>query len=80
MTHPSTSRRRQLWIRLAVLTGGLLPLLGDCDPQIQQTVEDGVINVSTGVLGAFFQAIINLATEASQQTAMATDALSVIVA
>lgn len=43
----------------AVLSGSFI--LGGCDPTIQSTVEDGIISVSTALLGSFFQALLQVA-------------------
>jgi len=46
--------------RWAVITLGGAFLLGDCDPTVQATVENGIINSSTAALGSVFQALLNL--------------------
>jgi hypothetical protein len=57
------------WRRLALLTLSGTFFLGGCDPELRATVENGIINLSTSLLTAFLQAFIQLASEASQQTA-----------
>jgi hypothetical protein len=54
---------RQSW-RWALLGVTLFALTG-CDPTVRSTVEDGVINVSSGLFGSFLQAAIQLAIEAN---------------
>jgi hypothetical protein len=54
------SRRLTNWG--AMLLGGSLAF-GGCDPTIQATLEDGVINVSTSFLAAVLQAVANVAAE-----------------
>jgi hypothetical protein len=46
----------------AALAAGGMFFLGDCDPAIQQTVEDGVISSSTALITAFFQGLVEAAT------------------
>jgi hypothetical protein len=60
---------RIIWRRLALVTLGATFLLSGCDPQLRSTVEDGIITVSTSLLGSLLQAIIQLASEADEQTA-----------
>jgi hypothetical protein len=57
-------RLRRLGI---TMTLGSTFLLGDCDPTIQSTVENGIINVSTALLGASLQAALQLAQEEQNQ-------------
>ncbi len=51
--------RRVCWTRRVWIgaLGGLF-LLGGCDPTIQQTVENGIISLSTGLLGSVFTALL----------------------
>lgn len=46
---------------LAVASGTTL-ILGGCDPTIQTTVENGIINASTSFLTAFLQAVTQVYT------------------
>ncbi|MBI5864705.1 MAG: hypothetical protein HZB38_09390 [Planctomycetes bacterium] len=45
--------------------GGSLLLLDGCDPTIQSTVENGIINVSTALLASLAQAITQVYTQDS---------------
>lgn len=47
-------------VKFALLVGGLL-FLGGCDPTIQTTVENGIINAANATLTSFFQALIQVA-------------------
>ena len=62
-------RNRIPWRRLALLTVGATFFMSGCDPQLRTTVEDGIITVSTSLLGSLLQAFIQLAGEADEQTA-----------
>ena len=42
-------RATKFWLWVATLTGGVC-LLGDCDPTLQATVEDGIITHQHGVV------------------------------
>ncbi len=67
---------RTTWLRrLAAASLGTTLLLGDCDPTIQGTVEDGIINVSTTLLTSTFQALIQIFSEAQSTTAMLLPAI-----
>lgn len=58
----SGSIRQRLTIKaLGLLTGTSL-LLGGCDPTLQATVENGIINVSTSFLTALLQAVAQVYT------------------
>lgn len=46
--------------RLAVLAMGSTLFLGDCDPTVRSTVEDGIISSSTSLFGSFLQAYIQV--------------------
>lgn len=59
---------RRLWTRLAYLAFGGTLLLGDCDPTIQATVEQGIIDTTSALLGSTVRAFINVALEAATQT------------
>lgn len=73
-------KRSRSWkVGLIVLTSGTLPILGDCDPTIQSTVETGLINVSTALLTTLINGFIQ-AYEDSQTTASTAEALSQILA
>ena len=52
---------QQRFSRWMVLVGGSTFILGDCDPTIQTTVEDGIINTTSAFIGAFFQAALEVA-------------------
>ncbi len=67
-----TRSHRTRRILIAAL-GGLF-LLGGCDPTIQQTVENGIISLSTGLLGSVFAAFLQ-AFQDSQSTAAALTSL-----
>ncbi len=53
--------RRVCWLAAAV---GTTFFLSGCDPTLRATVENGIINVSTGLFGAFLRALIELGQEA----------------
>lgn len=57
MSKPGVRPRRA---RMLALLLGSPFLLGGCDPTIQATVENGIINVSTSLLSSTFQAITGL--------------------
>ena len=63
-----TIHQRVPWRRLAWLTLGASFFMSGCDPQLRTTVESGIINVSTGLLSAFLQAVIQLAGEGGEET------------
>jgi hypothetical protein len=50
--------------RLGVLAAGLTMLAG-CDPTVRATLEDGAVNLSSGLFGSFLRAAFNLAIEAN---------------
>jgi len=57
-----------------VLVAGTTLFLGGCDPTLRATVENGIINVSTSLFGAFLRALIELGQEAqADQTAALLD-------
>ena len=58
-----SDRWRHRMLVAALMAGSLLPQLGGCNPTLRTTVEDGVINLSTALLGSFLQAVIQLAQE-----------------
>ncbi|MFH1748005.1 MAG: hypothetical protein ABIG44_13300 [Planctomycetota bacterium] len=58
-------RWRSLW--LVVMVFGVLALCG-CDEELRTTIEDGVIDTSSSLLGAFLQALIGLAGETTTTT------------
>jgi len=64
----NASRRLSAWCVVILVIGGLLVLTG-CDPTTRAAVEDGIIDASTGFVGAFLQALIELAGEQQQQSA-----------
>lgn len=53
-------RLRARLIRFAASAGGSALLLSGCDPTIQTTVENGIINVSTAFLSSFLQALLQV--------------------
>jgi hypothetical protein len=57
-------RRKGIWRAWAAMALGGAFILGDCDPTIQATVENGIINTSTAALSSFYRALINLFGEA----------------
>lgn len=58
-------RKKHRWMNLfAGLTGVCLQLEG-CDPAIRSTIENGIIDLSTGLLSSFFAALLQLFTEAN---------------
>lgn len=61
---------RQVSFRTILVLTAALTFLGGCDEQTKQAFEDGVINASTSLVGAFLQAFMQLATEAASTTAM----------
>ncbi len=72
--------RRSNWWRRALLVAalGTTLQLGDCDPTIRATVESGIINSTTSFLTAFYQALLQVFSEARRandpnQTAAALD-------
>ncbi len=52
---------------LAWLTAGPLLFLDSCDPTLRTTVEDGIIDTSSALLGSTIRAFINVALEAATQ-------------
>lgn len=53
------------WMRPAWLTLGPVLFLGSCDPTIRATVEQGIIDTSSGLLASTIRAFINVALEAA---------------
>jgi hypothetical protein len=49
--------------RLGLLLSGGALFLGGCDPQLQATVENGIINASTSLFAAVLQAAVSVALE-----------------
>ncbi len=60
--------KRALW-RVGLPLSGSALFLDSCDPTIRATVENGIINTSSSLFAAFFQAFFQVATEQTQ-TAM----------
>ncbi len=58
-------RCRALATRWAILASGTTLILGDCDPTIQATVEDGIIDTTSALIGSFFQAILQVGLNAA---------------
>ena len=58
-----TIHQRIPWRRLALLAAGTTFLMSGCDPQLRATVENGIISMSTSLLGALLQAVIAVAQE-----------------
>jgi hypothetical protein len=54
-------KRKSVNATLAIASGTTL-ILGGCDPTLQATVENGIINVSTSFLTALLQAITQVYT------------------
>ena len=50
-----------------LLLGLAVPQLGGCSPTLQNTVQNGVINLSTALLSSFLQAVIQLGQEQASQ-------------
>jgi hypothetical protein len=65
------SQHRIPWRRVALLAAGATFFLGGCNPELRATVEDGIISMSTSLLSSLLQAFLQLAQEASDQTARA---------
>ena len=57
-----TAKRTALRLMIA-LTMGTSLILGGCDPTIQATVENGIINTTTSFLTSFFQAVLQVYTQ-----------------
>ena len=72
--------RRIPWPRLALLAAGTTFILSGCDPQLRATVESGIITLSTSLLGSVMSALLELAREASQETARALSELGIVFA
>jgi hypothetical protein len=53
-------RANRLLRRFALLVAGSTFILSSCDPTIQQTVENGIIGLSTSFLGSFLQALVQV--------------------
>ncbi|MCG3125953.1 MAG: hypothetical protein CHACPFDD_00781 [Phycisphaerae bacterium] len=56
-------RGKLVQLVLAVLGSGFI--FGSCDPTLRATTEQGIIDVSTGLIGAYLQAFIQVALEAA---------------
>ena len=54
---------------LALAAAGTTFILGDCDPTIQTTVENGIISLSQSFITVFFRALTAVITEKNAQTA-----------
>ena len=61
--------QRTPWRRLALLTAGTTFFLSGCDPQMRSTVENGIITLSTSLLGSLMRAFLELGQETSTETA-----------
>lgn len=57
------NRLNQHLLRMSVMLLGTSLFLGGCDPTLQNTVENGIINASTSLLGAFLQALTRVASQ-----------------
>jgi len=57
------SRLNQRLLRLSAMLLGTSLFLNSCDPTLQNTVENGIINASTSLLGAFLQALTQVASQ-----------------
>lgn len=64
-------RKRRL-ARWVIGLGGGAALLNGCDPTIQSTVENGIINTSTALLTALIRGVIQAASEGDQTASAAT--------
>ncbi len=62
------ARARGWWIKLAMLTTGTTRFLDGCDPSVKATIENGVITTTNSFITALFQALIQLGTEAAQNS------------
>lgn len=62
-----TRRWRNRLVAGVLLVGLAAAQLGGCNPTLQNTVQNGVINLSTALLGSFLQAAIQLAQEQASQ-------------
>lgn len=61
----TSQRMQRFWRRVAFLTVGTTLFLGDCDPTLRATVEDGIIGTSSALIGSLVRAFINVALEAA---------------
>jgi len=61
-------RKRKLYVWSVITLAGLGMMLAGCNETIQGTLEDGVINVSTSLVGSFVRALIELGAEAQAAT------------
>jgi hypothetical protein len=65
--------------RALLAAAGSLFLLGSCNPTLQTTVENGIINLSTALLTSFFRALTELGQEANSASArLMSDALAAL--
>lgn len=66
------SRLSRAKLALATTAMGSTLILGDCDPTVRATVEDGIINLSTAALGSVFDAVIELFQESQTEETTAS--------
>ncbi len=74
-----TSKTRIPWRRLALLTTGGTFILSGCDPQIVTTVENGLISLSTSMLGSLMTVLVDLVGEAQDATACILPGLTAVI-
>ena len=55
-----TARKLRFFTRLTLISCGGTAILSGCDPLLRGTTENGIINLSTSFLAAFFQAAIQV--------------------
>ena len=60
---------RMPWRRLALLAAGGTFFMSGCDPTLVSTVEDGLISLSTSLLGSLLTVLVDLLGEAQDATA-----------
>jgi hypothetical protein len=74
-----TYTRRAYWRWVALTAAGTTFILSGCDPQLQTTVENGIISLSTGLLTSVMRALLELWQESTAATArLLTDFAPVI--
>ncbi|MBN2445724.1 MAG: hypothetical protein JXO22_03310 [Phycisphaerae bacterium] len=56
--------KKRFWSCIAVLAGSTF-FLGDCDPTLAQTLEDGLITTASSLVTSWVDAFLQLATEAA---------------
>ncbi len=59
------NRYRLMAARWLLPMSGSVFLLDGCDPTIQQTVENGIIDTSTALLGSVLSAVVQVITESA---------------